>query len=1232
MDVRGTIAAIAEAMERAGGSSYARKLEEFSVKMESEELCIVFCGHFSAGKSTLVNRLCGSRLLPSGPVPTSANAVRIRNGEPSARIWRKRSTAEGMTRTGEKIPLHRLEAACKDGDRIESVDITYPLPLLGEHTVLVDTPGIDSTDSAHQAAAESALHWADAVFYVMDYNYVQSEINFAFIKRLKDWGKPCYLLVNQIDKHREEELPFSAYRSGVEAAFREWGIRPDGILYLSLKDERHAENEWNKLPGLIGELAERSGELRVWNAGHTVLRLIREFMKELEEESRGLKHEEDGGAAWTVGEPEGGTEALQEELAEAARRMEELEKLADNRTALWKKEIASIGENANLTPAATRDLAGHYLASRRPGFKAGLFAGASRTSAERERRLAAFHGDLTEKVKAHLYWQAADYIRSQAVELGLASPGLTEALEAFRPHMTPEWLAGQVHAGAEYSGAYTLTYTRQIADEIRQGCRREAFAILELLEGLLRSRSEEEMKELRRKQEAWSVQLAACRNRERLERETWELKARLEGMADVIISAVSLRLPDPSRIPVPAAAAGSAAGSEGEGARLSIGRYGAPEGGLSAPGGLPVRGGGGDHGATIRGMLQPWARKLDDAARVLEGISGMDSAVRSMRSRALKLEENRFTVALFGAFSSGKSSLANALLGEQLLPVSPNPTTAAIHIVLPPTPDCPHGTVKVHMKPAEAIREDLLYSLRALGQEPPIHGKEAWEPLLQAIRALHPEAVPTAGKPHMAFLKALERGWSASLPKLGQVITAGLDEFGVYATDETRSCFVSHIELYDSTPLAAKGAALVDTPGADSINARHTGVAFNYIKNADAVLFVTYYNHAFSQADREFLMQLGRIKDTLELDKMFFLVNAADLASGQEELEEVVGHVEENLLRHGIRSPRIFPVSSRMALTAKLEGDREGLERAGFLRFERELSHFAAEELASVAVHGAKLELEQAARRLERLQEEARADAADREDKARRLNGAEHAAAELPALRLRSEDRADLRKELEELLYYVKQRTEHRFGEWFRLAYNPAVLREDVGDLLTGFRAAWRDLLRMSGLHLSQEVLTAALRIEQYANRQAERKWNSAGVELAGLLPGYEHGPFERESFRTPNVSETLNAPDPEEKRVLGFYRNGRTFFEGEGKDKLRRMLETWLAAPIASYIGEQLELLYAACERQQEEALNRLARQAADSFHSYCEGLRSVWSSSAEAGRLEEASGRLKKLLQDTL
>lgn len=80
---------------------------------------------------------------------------------------------------------------------------------------------------------------------------------------------------------------------------------------------------------------------------------------------------------------------------------------------------------------------------------------------------------------------------------------------------------------------------------------------------------------------------------------------------------------------------------------------------------------------------------------------------------------------------------------------------------------------------------------------------------------------------------------------------------------------------------------------------------------------MTYFNHAFAKADREFLIQLGRVKDSFELDKMFFVVNAIDLASNEEEADLVKQYVKDELQRFGIRFPRVFGVSSLQALQEK---------------------------------------------------------------------------------------------------------------------------------------------------------------------------------------------------------------------------------------------------------------------------------------------------------------------------
>src|SRR5699024_12301638 len=81
----------------------------------------------------------------------------------------------------------------------------------------------------------------------------------------------------------------------------------------------------------------------------------------------------------------------------------------------------------------------------------------------------------------------------------------------------------------------------------------------------------------------------------------------------------------------------------------------------------------------------------------------------------------------------------------------------------------------------------------------------------------------------------------------------------------------------------------------------HTNVAFDYIKEADAILYVTYYNHAITKGDRDFLIQLGRVKESFEMDKMFFIVNASDLAESQDDLKLVVDYVSDQLLQFGIR-------------------------------------------------------------------------------------------------------------------------------------------------------------------------------------------------------------------------------------------------------------------------------------------------------------------------------------------
>ncbi|MFC5448164.1 dynamin family protein [Paenibacillus aestuarii] len=1224
-------------LRQTGDEENAAKMEQLLEKISLDRMNIAFCGHFSAGKSTLINQLCGHPLLPSSPIPTSANIVSIRNGEPGAHV--KLKDSEAM----QTIALEQLEAYAVNGTDIESVEITYPIPFLGGHAALLDTPGIDSTDDAHHQSTESALHLADVVFYVMDYNHVQSEVNLAFTKKMKEWGKPLYLIVNMIDKHKEWELSFTQYQEGTKQAFLSWGIEPDGLLYVTMKEPNHAHNEFAKLKWLLGALIERGEALQSVSLDASARYLATEHGGWLAEQ-----HEPQKAELMEQIRQEGDVQEAQELAAAKQRELAALRELPETLTAALRKDIGGIIENANITPALTRDQAHTYLESRKPGFKVGLFARAEKTQAEIAKRLQAFRDDLAEQVEAQLDWHLRDALKKSAQQQGLHDAELLSQIEALKVDVTPDWLAAQVLAGAVFGGEYTLNYMKQVAAELKQLYRRQAFAVIDLVADAVRERSIQAISALEEELAGLNDRLSAYRELQRLEDKEAAAQAALLQMAD---------WPKPSLPAMPdlqqftaqdaalfAAALGLAGGNAAADAasRLHVtamdtilqaaanaanAASAQAAAGTAAPAGdtaaaataAPSAFSSGEHGK----RMERKAASLEAAAALIDGLPSMKSIARSMQGKAERLRDRTFTIALFGAFSAGKSSFANALIGERILPVSPNPTTAAINKIMPPQDGWPHGTAKVKMKSADAIRQDVFYSLELLGL-----AADDMATALKRISALSPAGVTPKGKPHYSFLKAVEKGWSLAESHLGQELKITKDEFPGYVADESKSCFVEFIELYYSNPLTEQGIIFVDTPGADSINARHTGVAFNYIKNADAILFVTYYNHAFSQADREFLLQLGRVKDSFEMDKMFFIVNAADLASSTEELEGVVKHVETNLLAHGIRNPRIYPISSYLAAEGKIKNSAALIEQSGIRPFEHDFVNFTFNELSDVAIHAANLEL---GRAVQLMQQWVTSAQSGEEQRKQRIAGLQSAEAEAVTLLQNTEygtELKEMKKEIQELLYYVKQRTMFRFGELYNYAFNPSTFREEARDPKQALQGAWAELLRMIAFDLSQEVLATTLRVENKMNQLSKSRVSRWDEQLGELIDGFESGGYEERKFNTPEVAVNVQVQDVTIKLLQSYFKNAKQFFEGDGKSKLRAELESRMNAPVAALMEEQTKELELAYADQLEVSLGSLKELMLQQLHEHVSGMRDALEMKIDLTELISKQHQLKAFM----
>ena len=151
------------------------KLHLFARKLLQKEFVIGFAGHFSAGKSSMINALSGENILATSPIPTSANIVKVHKSDEDFAILYLHNEKPVKFEAGYDIK--QVKELSKNGELVSQIEIGHSTSSLPEGVTVMDTPGVDSTDDAHAMSTESALHIADMVFYTMDYNHVLSLIH-----------------------------------------------------------------------------------------------------------------------------------------------------------------------------------------------------------------------------------------------------------------------------------------------------------------------------------------------------------------------------------------------------------------------------------------------------------------------------------------------------------------------------------------------------------------------------------------------------------------------------------------------------------------------------------------------------------------------------------------------------------------------------------------------------------------------------------------------------------------------------------------------------------------------------------------------------------------------------------------------------------------------------------------------------------------------------------------------
>lgn len=217
-------------------SSASENLDKLSKKVNNDTFKIQVIGTFSNGKSTVINSLLGEEVLPAYALPTTAVINEVKYGDNKEAILYFRNplpenlpaslsvkALEHMKKYGMKNipPLHISYNEIEDYVVIpmgedpkemllespyEKVELFWPLPMLKEGVEIIDSPGLNESDTRARVTMDY-LSKADAILFVLAADHLCSKDEMEFVENfLNAYGfTDPFFVVNRFDLIQERE-------------------------------------------------------------------------------------------------------------------------------------------------------------------------------------------------------------------------------------------------------------------------------------------------------------------------------------------------------------------------------------------------------------------------------------------------------------------------------------------------------------------------------------------------------------------------------------------------------------------------------------------------------------------------------------------------------------------------------------------------------------------------------------------------------------------------------------------------------------------------------------------------------------------------------------------------------------------------------------------------------------------------------------------------------------------
>ncbi|MCI2924345.1 dynamin family protein [Staphylococcus hominis] len=858
-------------IEKSNNEALVHTINQVIKKVYLNQYTLSFVGHFSAGKSTLINLLLEQDILPSSPVPTTSNTAIVSVSKEEEIIANLEYQKYAKLKTYDDVKImNRLNID------VESIEIKFPSNKFNLGFTLQDTPGVDSNVSTHQSTTEQFLYTSNMIVYTVDYNHVQSALNFQFMKRMNQVGIPIIFVINQIDKHNENEISFDTFKQKVEQSIQDWDIKVDQLFYVSKFD--HPNNQLH----LFSEFLEEQDKLRepiedfvtriIEFIHRTQLSYIQEHMQNILD-------------ALNINESEFEESYKQFQQNQAISEEAQLLNHSSQLLTYLKEKRKNILDNAYIMTHDMREDIRYYLESMALDFKVGgLLNKKKKTEEERAKRLQIVVDRLQEKVNRHIRQPMREDL--SFVTRFIHHSEVNQRILNQHYEIEPTLISNLYQVQTSINNTYVLTFSDDVLKAIARAIEKQSDS---LFKDIIEHTEATELSNIEDNDAHLYEQYLEFKNlKQSLTTENYKhYYIHINDSLDKLIDRTETH-------------------------------YKLNQSTISSTNDL-------DEDITSTKDTTTHHFDIQKALAIIEPVPLFNKTKQDIKATLQRIDNKIVKIGVFGTFSAGKSSLINALLGDHYLVSSPNPTTAA-------TTEISYGhdsqiTLKTNTQLLNELNQLLEYQNVSFNSLEKFMNSNI-ESLKQQLE-----------KNQLAFITSVEKHFSMYQDMLTEGITHTIsqNEIKQWSAEDEYATFVKtvHIQL----PLDwLKDKIIVDSLGLHSNNQRHTNETERILTSSDLILYVSYFNHSFTDNDKAFIEHMKDINQLNEAQTFKMIINAIDLAETNEDLIAVEQYVKDALSQVNLPS-ELFGVSSKRALETKDEG---------ILKLKESINHFVETESKTI--------------------------------------------------------------------------------------------------------------------------------------------------------------------------------------------------------------------------------------------------------------------------------------------